>query len=168
MSVRIKLKGYDIVVLPFEGKILGRLQKDGTRKEIFTHKNEKGYHLGSLESRRSRLVWIAVNGPIPVGMEINHINHNPSDDRITNLELVTRQQNAQYKRKPKNNKSGYKGVSWHKGARKYIACIRFDSRRIHLGYFDCPTEAAHAYDEAARNYHDNFAVLNFPEQATAL
>lgn len=41
-----------------------------------------------------RLVWEMVNGPIPDGMQINHINGIKTDNRIANLELVTPQQNC--------------------------------------------------------------------------
>lgn len=40
-----------------------------------------------------RLVWIAFNGEIPDGYEINHINHDKSDNRLKNLELVTHSDN---------------------------------------------------------------------------
>lgn len=40
-----------------------------------------------------RLVWALHNGLIPVGMEVNHINANKTDNRIINLELATRKEN---------------------------------------------------------------------------
>lgn len=167
MSVRIKLKDWDIVVLPFEGKVLGRPQRDGTRKEIFTHKNKDGYHCGNSKEypagSRSRVVWFAVNGPIPGGMEINHINHQRDDDKITNLELVTSQQNSRYTRKYKNNTSGFKGVSYYARYKKWRSIIRTGTKQKTVGYYHTPEEAALAYDEAARKYHGKYAVLNFPD-----
>ena len=44
-----------------------------------------------------RFVYEAFNGPIPDGMEIHHIDGNGSNNKINNLELVTRQQNIAYR-----------------------------------------------------------------------
>jgi hypothetical protein len=46
---------------------------------------------------------------------------------------------------PKNNTSGYRGVSWHARLKKWIAQIRIDNRLIHLGYFPNRLEAARAF-----------------------
>lgn len=43
-----------------------------------------------------RLIWEAVNGPIPDSREINHINGVKSDNRISNLELSTRSENIRH------------------------------------------------------------------------
>lgn len=40
-----------------------------------------------------RLIWEAVNGPIPEGMQVNHINGIKTDNRIINLEVVTPREN---------------------------------------------------------------------------
>jgi hypothetical protein len=40
-----------------------------------------------------RMIWESVHGPIPDGLEINHKNGIPGDNRIANLELVTKSEN---------------------------------------------------------------------------
>lgn len=60
------------------------------------------------------LIWEHFNGPIPEGMEIDHIDRNRGNNAPSNLRLVTRSQNSRNKAPHKNNKSGIKGVYWHK------------------------------------------------------
>ena len=63
-----------------------------------------------------RIIWTMFNGQIPADRCINHINCNPSDNRIQNLELATPQQNSRKTKMHVNgelsklNKSGITGV----------------------------------------------------------
>jgi hypothetical protein len=67
-----------------------------------THISLQGYIVGRitvdgemLEYRAHRVIWIACNGPIPSGMEIDHKNHDRADNRISNLRLVDPAQQMQ-------------------------------------------------------------------------
>lgn len=105
-----------------------------------------------------RLITGAKEGEI-----VDHINGIPWDNRRVNLRIVTNSQNGKNKGIYPTNKTGYKGVALNnssKGSKKYTAQITVDYRKIHLGCFDNPVEAALVYDEAARKYHGEFAKLN--------
>lgn len=43
-----------------------------------------------------RLVWEAFNGEIPSGMEVNHIDENPSNPSLSNLNLLTHKENLNW------------------------------------------------------------------------
>ena len=92
---------------------------------------------------------------------IDHINRNGLDNRKANLRLATVAQNAWNSRKRKS-RSRFKGVCFIKQKRKFRACIWANRKRIHLGYFQNETDAAKAYDHAAKKLHGYFASLNFP------
>ncbi len=98
----------------------------------------------------------------PDGKHIDHVNHKPFDNRKVNLRECTHIQNNQNRRKRSGCTSQYKGVSWYKTKKRYIAAITYNKKRIKLGYFKSEYDAAKAYDEAALKYFGPFAKLNFP------
>lgn len=99
-----------------------------------------------------------------VGTYVDHIDGNPLNNTKSNLRIATRSQNLSNRKKPINNTSGYKGVSWRKKDKFYEAYITSNTKRIRLGCFSNPEDAARAYDKAARELHKEFAVLNFPDE----
>ena len=101
---------------------------------------------------------------VPAGMDCDHINHRGWDNRKANLRAVTHCQNLWNRRKSrKPTRSQYKGIDWSNGAKRWRSRVGVNGKRINLGYFDTEIEAARAYDEAVKRYHNEFAVLNFEE-----
>lgn len=88
----------------------------------------------------------------------DHINRNKLDNRRCNLRPATDSQNSCNQGIQKNNTSGYKGVHWSYG--KWRAVIGVNGKKIYLGSYNDPKEAARAYNKAALKYHGEFAVLN--------
>lgn len=54
------------------------------------------------------------------------------------------------------NRSGVRGVSWHKAQRKWQARITFQGKTIFLGYFDKLKDAANARKAAEENYFEKY------------
>ena len=96
----------------------------------------------------------------PKGMETDHINHNRLDNRKNNLRTVNRVQNCMNTSIRKDNKSGFKGVSFSKDRQKWMACIKFDNKVHNLGRFITKEEAALAYNQMAKIVYSKFAYLN--------
>ena len=91
------------------------------------------------------------------GFEIDHVDGDKLNNRRSNLRLVTHAENMLNSPKQSNNKSGYKGVTFHKVAQKWAAQIGFKWGKYHLGLFASPEEAYMAYCEAAKRLHKTFA-----------
>lgn len=88
---------------------------------------------------------------------VDHINGDPLDNRKKNLRICNHAENLRNRGKAKNNKSGYKGVSWAKHANKWQASICTNYKQYHLGLFDDPKEAYRVYKKACKELHQDFA-----------
>ena len=101
------------------------------------------------------------------GKVVDHINFNTLDNRKQNLQIVTQPQNVRKARKIKHHDgrpttSLFKGVHRIKKAitKPWSANIKKGPKQISLGTFATEREAALAYNEAAKQLHGEFAVLN--------
>lgn len=92
---------------------------------------------------------------------VDHRNGNGLDNRRSNLRPATVSQNAMNRRKRVDNTSGYKGVSFRKETKVWRAYVSVLGKRVWLGQYPTATEAAAAYDVAAKLHYGEFARLNF-------
>lgn len=126
---------------------------------IVGSKKKNGYITTKVYSRYfacHRLAWAHYYGEWPNG-HIDHINGNPSDNRIVNLRVVSDQQNAFNRKAWATNKSGFKGVTWKPRIKRWVANIHINNQQTHLGCFDTPEEAHAAYMAAAREHFGEYA-----------
>jgi hypothetical protein len=131
------------------GTVLGYAQINGRSSRLKFAINGTTY-------MAHRLAWFYVYGKWPVE-EIDHINGDSSDNRICNLREADHQQNMSNISKPKTNKSGRIGVSWHAGGRKWQAHIKVNGVNKYLGLFDAVEEAHAAYLGQAQLLRGEFA-----------
>lgn len=126
-----------------------------------THATANGYQRVGIDGQRylaHRLAWLYVYGAWPA-QHIDHINGDRSDNRIANLRDVPRAVNMQNRRKPQaDNKSGYLGVYWERGARKWRSRVQLAGKAYEVGLFDDPAVAHAAYVHKKRQLHEGCSI----------
>lgn len=98
----------------------------------------------------------------PPGIDIDHKDRDGLNNRRENLRFATTTQNLANSRQ-RERKAPYKGTFWDNHNAKWRAEVYVNGKRIRLGRFAHPEDAARAYDRAAREAFGEFAVCNFPE-----
>ena len=145
----------------------GNVKNSKTNRIINQYNYPQGYKLISLSKnekwksfRVHRLVGNAFLENPDNKINIDHIDENKSNNNVKNLRWATDAENGRNQGKPKNNTSGYKGVSFHKPSNKYVAFININGKKKHLGYFETAEEASRVYDAKAKELHKDFYYKN--------
>lgn len=82
--------------------------------------------------RSHRIAWLLVHGEMPDG-QIDHINGDRLDNRMSNLRVTTAQGNARNRKLPSNNKTGISGVFFDKGVNYWRAVIGDGASQKNIG-----------------------------------
>lgn len=122
-----------------------------------------GYFMIGLMDQKVRahsLAWVLVYNEWPKG-QVDHINHDKSDNRIVNLRVVSHKDNAKNAGVRVDNTSGIVGVTWDKRLTKWKAQIYANNKNVYLGSFTDKFKAICARKSAEIKYefHENHGVV---------
>lgn len=88
---------------------------------------------------------------------VDHINHDALDNRKYNLRITHNIKNTKHRKgKNKNNKSGYRNVSWNSKLNKWVVQLQVDGKNKVLGYFANIKEAASVAEKMREKYYGEF------------
>ncbi len=147
---------------PESGKLFWRVTRNGyvkagseanskheTHRTIYIRVNIDNYR-----HYAHRVVWIMNYGDFPDdGYQIDHIDGDGCNNRLSNLRLVSGSDNCRNKRENASNTSGCCGVSYMKKAGKWMAYINIiKNKQSRIGLFDTLEEAIAARKKAERDY----------------
>lgn len=124
--------------------------------------SQRGYLEFSIDCKTytcHRLAWLYIFGEFPKG-QIDHINHNKTDNRIKNLRSVFPSENQKNRTLNKNNLYGHSGI--RKVKNKWVCQITVKRKTIYLGAFDSLLDASNCRKQAEKQYgfHENHGLNN--------
>lgn len=132
-------------------------------KNAINAPHSNGYLFGAISDKKvfaHRAAWAIIHGEWPDEGEIDHINHDKTDNRVKNLRLVNRKENSKNLSKSSKNKSGVTGVFKHSQTGIWQAQIRVNGKSVHLGSFEVFEDAVNARKNAEEyhGFHQNHGI----------
>lgn len=142
-----------------KGKINNRLQKENILSKGLVGKLGNQYYAVTLCDNKKRkqikisvLVAMAFLNHIPNGYDgltVDHIDNNPLNNNVNNLQVITKRENSSKDRK---GISKYTGVTFNKKSNKWRSQIWINGKNKTLGSFDDELEAHRAYQKELKQY----------------
>ena len=128
---------------------------------LLKHRSGKFYAIARI-NRESVLMHRLIMGAKSFSEKVDHADGNSLNNQRHNLRFSTNSENMMNRGLAAHNKTGFKGVLKRNDRRTkpYKAQIGANGRTIYIGHFDTAKEAAHAYNEKAKELHGQFAHLN--------
>ena len=92
----------------------------------------------------------------PKGLEVDHINHNTSDNRKCNLRICTHQENMMNQTHRRKNKQLFTGVYYTPKTNRYIVTITKNGDKKYLGSYKDKDEAIRIRKQAEKDMFGEF------------
>ena len=168
------LKDLDFeMLLPIEGydnyfiSNFGNVKNNKTNRIMKQCNHRKGYKVINFSKngiikqfRVHRLVALAFLENLDNKPNVDHIDNNTSNNNVKNLRWATDKKKLANQGKREKNTSGYKGVFFHKKAKKYRTLITINGKLKHIGLFETAEKALEAYEAKAKAIHGEFYYKN--------
>ena len=139
-------RAYKIWLRRYCGQLAGCYDGQGYRKVVL----KRGGKSVNIHCHRLALHLSKVE--IANGLQVDHIDGDGTNNRLSNLRVVTCQDNMRNAKLPSNNTSGVIGVLWCKANGKWRATIMIYYKRIHLGLYTNKDDAIEARKAAEVKY----------------
>lgn len=131
-------------------------------KSYTWRENRRGYIETSIYDKEehkthSVLMHRFILGLTDSNIIVDHIHHNKTDNRKSEIRATTQANNAKNHAAQKNNLIGIAGVRFDEHINKFTASISTQGKRIHLGYFLTLEEAIQRRKQAEKEYFGEYA-----------
>ena len=101
-----------------------------------------------------RLAYTLQHGPIPGGLDVDHMCHNRLCVNVSHLQLVTRKQNLENQSGPhRGNISGVRGVT--RRGKRWRVRVTHQGKALSFGHYDDLAEAERVAVDARRSLFTN-------------
>lgn len=146
---------------PLTGELRWAVRKgSATAGSLATRKASNCGHIGiNIDCEpylAHRVIWKLQTGADPAD-GIDHADGDHANNKWGNLREASHCQNMANRKRPNNNTSGIKGISFHIRSKKWQARISANGVSHHLGYFETLQTAAQALKSARSRLHGEFA-----------
>lgn len=130
------------------GAVVGFVQPNGY---LATSIGNQSYYI-------HRIIWKMATGSDPQNT-VDHKNGDRADSRLENLREATFGQNMVNSKPSVKAPLGIKGIHLFKQTNRWSSGISVNGKKMHLGYFATPEEAADAYKAASLKFHGEFSMF---------
>ena len=155
-----KYGDYSIIYLDKGKQVLIDTEDLGKVLMYHWHDNGKGYARTAFKVA-GKLVHLRMHRYLlnldDSSLIVDHINHNTLDNRKCNLRVCTRKENGANTNKPITNTSGYKGVSYDKSKKRWVAYIWNNNKRLLLGRYKSKKDAINTRRRANFIYQKDYS-----------
>ena len=150
---------------PLTGTFTNALDRSHNSKagEVVGYPDSQGYLRAIVDGKQyrlHRLAWLHYYGSWPSG-QIDHINCDKKDNRISNLREATHSENKRNMSLRVDNKSGHKGVYFDANSGRWRAQVKHHGKNYHAGShatLDGAVEAARRLREELHGTFHNHGV----------
>lgn len=119
------------------------IKKGTIRKLGYSGRDRQYRNVRFIKNKKSK--WFSVHRLVAIHFipnpenkpQVDHIDHNKSNNCICNLRWVDNQKNQLNSTIQENNTSGHKNICWHKVRNKWLLSIGINGGNKYLGLFDC-------------------------------